>query len=100
MPEDALKDLDDNVYKQVAEVLARWNPLGTMANTVPDLNGYEIEAADIIGNLEIGIFGSKLDAIIRDTLNQAFGLSLSTKDCAGPAREIALILRKPRTHSR
>lgn len=100
MPDDAWKNLDERVYKEVAEVLARWNPLGTMADTVPDLAGYETEGADIIWSLRIGIFGSKLDVIIRDTLNQAFGLSLSAKDCAGPAREISLILGKARTDSR
>ena len=32
----------------VANILARWNPLGEGARDVTDLDGYRVEAADII----------------------------------------------------
>jgi hypothetical protein len=86
--------MDEKVFAEVAAVLRRWNPLGEMADTVPDLNGYEIEASDIVCTVECGFFGNRVEIIVRDVLNQAFGLSLTTKDCVGPAREITSILRK------
>ena len=75
-------------------MLKRWNPLGELANTVPDLNGYTIEASDIILTIKSGFFGNRVEIIVRDVLNQAFGLSLTTEDCVGPAREISSILQK------
>jgi len=32
----------------ISNVLTQWNPLGESANSVSDLNGYRVEAIDII----------------------------------------------------
>jgi hypothetical protein len=44
--------LEEVQISKVAAVLAEWNPLGSRADSVSDLNGYRIEAIDIIMALE------------------------------------------------
>jgi len=46
--------LDEVQISKVAAVLAEWNPLGSKADSVPDLDGYRIEAIDII--MALGVF--------------------------------------------
>jgi hypothetical protein len=71
----------------VAGVLQRWNPLGAGAARVPDLDGYETEAIDIIFNLSLG--RQTPESVVRTVLNQAFGLNLTPEECSAPATEIA-----------
>ena len=47
--------MDDVQISKVAAVLAEWNPLGSRADSVSDLDGYRIEAIDII--MALGVFG-------------------------------------------
>jgi hypothetical protein len=46
--------VDEVQISKVAAVLAEWNPLGSRADTVSDLDGYRIEAIDII--MALGVF--------------------------------------------
>lgn len=78
----------------VASVLAKWNPLGTAAREVPDLDGYMIEAGDIIFGLKIRGRSVKAEQFVADVLNQAFDLSLDPKSCVPYAKEIVAILQK------
>ena len=78
--------------ERVAQVLSEWNPLGSAASTIADLDGYKTEAIDIISALRV-TSGSRTDeAVVRDVLNQAFGLSLALSDCAAPAIRIWAVL--------
>jgi hypothetical protein len=80
----------DEKIEQVSRVLSEWNPLGDRANTIPDLEGYRIEAIDILFNLRL--FGSaNPSATVQDILNQAFDLSLPIDECHDAARKIASI---------
>lgn len=73
--------IDEEEISAVSLILSRWNPLGSRA-----LEGYRSEAIDIISI--IGLEGlTKADAMIREVLNQAFGLSLSRADCSEPAKQ-------------
>jgi hypothetical protein len=84
--------INEEEISAVSLILSRWNPLGSRAAEVHDLEGYRTEAIDIISI--IGLKGStKADAIIREVLNQAFDLSLSTADCSEPAKQIRSILK-------
>lgn len=77
----------------VAGILARWNPLGEGAKKVVDLDGYRIEAADII--FALGIRASvKPEIIVAEILNQAFDLDLAPNGCVAVAREIGTVLGK------
>lgn len=83
--------------KQIAEVLAEWNPLGEASAKVADLEGYRTEAEDIAFGLAItGPFQRepKTARLTREVLNQAFGLNLALADCLGPAARIQAILEK------
>jgi hypothetical protein len=84
--------VDEVQISKVAAVLAEWNPLGSRADTVSDLDGYRIEAIDII--MALGVFRS-FDApekTVCNILNQAFDLSLKPTDCVVHARKIQLVL--------
>ncbi len=84
--------MDELQISKVAAVLADWNPLGSRADTVSDLDGYRIEAIDII--MALGVFRKFVapEKTVSDILNQAFDLSLKPIDCVVPARKIQLIL--------
>lgn len=77
---------------KVAAVLAERNPLGSKADSISDLDGYRIEAIDII--MALGVFRRFVapEETVSDVLNQAFALSLKPSECVAPARKIQLIL--------
>ena len=76
----------------VANILARWNPLGEGARDVTDLDGYRVEAADIIVGLKIRGSSVKPERLVMEVLNQAFELNVPLQSCIGPAQEIVAIL--------
>ncbi|MBI2988260.1 MAG: hypothetical protein HYY45_15950 [Deltaproteobacteria bacterium] len=84
--------MDEAQISKVAAVLADWNPLGSRADSVSDLDGYRIEAIDIMMALRIWGRSVALENTVSDILNQAFDLSLKPSDCVAPARKIQLIL--------
>jgi hypothetical protein len=75
--------LDEVQISKVAAILAEWNPLGFRADSVSDLDGYRIEAIDIIMALGVWRFVAP-EKTVSDILNQAFGLSLKPLDCVVP----------------
>jgi hypothetical protein len=72
--------------------LSMKKPLGSRADSIPDLDGYRIEAIDII--MALGVFRRFVtpEETVSEILNQAFDLSLKPTDCMAPARMIQLIL--------
>ncbi|WP_295455690.1 hypothetical protein [uncultured Thiodictyon sp.] len=78
----------------VAQVLARWNPLGEAAKSIADLDGYRVEATDIIFGLKMRGNAAKPERFVMDVLNQAFDLNLTPQSCTAAAREIVAILRE------
>jgi hypothetical protein len=84
--------VDEVQISKVAAILAEWNPLGSKAESVSDLDGYRIEAIDII--MALGVFRRFVapEKTVSEILNQAFDLSLKPIDCVAPARKIQLIL--------
>jgi hypothetical protein len=86
--------MNEEQITAIANVLAKWNPIGTAAQEVPDLDGYRIEAGDIIFGFKIRGRSLKAEQFIADVLNQAFDLSLDAASCAPHAKEIVAILQK------
>ena len=86
--------MNEEQITAVAKVLAKWNPLGAAAQEVPDLDGYRIEAGDILFGLKIRGRSVKAEQFVADVLNQAFDLSLDPKSCVPYAKEIVAILQK------
>ena len=84
---------DDQQIKQIMEVLSAWNPLGSAANSIKDLDNYKTEASDIHFHASMAGPSTNVAGIVRDVLNEAFNLSLSTEDCSGSGKKIAQILK-------
>jgi hypothetical protein len=80
--------MNEDQVLAVADILARWNPLGEGAKRVADLAGYRVEAADIVFGLGIRYKHIKPEAFVAEVLNQAFDLDLTPQNCIAPAREI------------
>ena len=80
--------MDEVQISKVAAVLAEWTPLGSKADSISDLDGYRIEAIDII--MALGVFRRFVapEETVSDVLNQAFALSLKPSECVAPARKI------------
>jgi hypothetical protein len=86
--------MNEEKITAVASVLAQWNPLGEGARDVADLDGYRVEAADIIFGLKVRGNSVKPERLVMEVLNQAFDLSLTPQSCIVPAQEIAAVLGK------
>jgi ribosome maturation factor RimP len=78
--------------QKVMEILTKWNPLGSRANTVSDLDNYKTEAIDILFNLDLT--KNNPAAVVQQVINQAFDLSLSVADCASVGRKIQKLLKE------
>jgi len=77
---------------QVANILEEWNPLSEGANSIDDLDGYRIEAIDIISSTNI-IYGTKkVKMAIETVLTQAFGIELDQSKLTEAAIKIEAIL--------
>lgn len=84
--------MNEKHISAVSYVLSQWNPLAEKANSVSDLDGYRVEAIDIIFALELRGNSAKPESIVMEVLNQAFDLRLTMQNCIAPAQEIAAIL--------
>ena len=49
--------MEEEQISKLAAVLAEWNPLRSRADSVSDLDGYRIEAIDII--MALGVFSNR-----------------------------------------
>jgi hypothetical protein len=63
--------VDEAQISKVAAVLAEWNPLGSRAASISDLDGYRFEAIDIVMARRICGASVALDETVSDILNQA-----------------------------
>ena len=80
--------------RQIANILSQWNPLGEKAESIPDLDGYITEAIDIECGLHLDFGKTSVVRMVRDVLNGAFDLNLSTEDCRDAAKKIEAVLKK------
>ena len=79
---------EEHILK-VMQLLVTWNPLGSRANDIKDLNDYRTEAIDILFHLSLRGPNASSARIVRDVLNEAFDLTLSLEDCVAMGREIS-----------
>lgn len=98
---DSQEKLEDQRTEQIKTILAEWNPLGSRADQVKDLNNYETEANDIlfyidsdIGFARRGTPQTRIHKIVKEILNEAFSLWLTDEDCKEPAIKITNVLKK------
>ena len=84
--------IEDELIEKVMKILTDWNPLGSRASTITDLDNYRTEAIDILCHFDSNRTNTAI--IVREVINQAFDLSLSAQDCASVGREIQKLLKE------
>jgi len=77
------------------KILTDWNPLGSRASTISDLDNYRTEAIDILCHFDLNKANTEI--IVREVINQAFDLSLSARDCASVGRKIQELIKNQKT---
>ena len=80
--------MDERQIQAVAALLVAWNPLGSKAAQVPDLNGYRTEAIDIISSMSIFGKSKSPSNVVAEVLDQAFGLKLTSAQCEATAKQV------------
>lgn len=81
--------------RNVASVLEAWNPLGEAANTVEGLDGYRVEAIDVISTIGILSGPDKVEQSVAQVLTQAFDIVLNEEALADAAKDISRVLGVP-----
>ena len=84
--------IEDELIQKVMMILTDWNPLGSRASMISDLDNYRTEAIDILCHFDLS--KNNTAAIVREVINQAFDLSLSKADCASVGQEIQRLIKK------
>ncbi len=77
---------------KVANILEEWNPLGEKANSIEQLDGYRIEAIDIISTIRILNGPEKIGESIETVLTQAFKIKLNKIKLAEAAERVKNVL--------
>jgi len=83
--------IQEGLIQKVMKILTDWNPLGSRANTISDLDNYRTEAIDILCHFDLN--KTNTTTIVREVINQAFDLSLSVRDCADVGRRIQELIK-------
>jgi hypothetical protein len=87
--------IEDELVQKVMKILTDWNPLGSRASTISDLDNYRIEAIDILCHFDLNKINTAI--IVREVINQAFDLSLSAQDCASVGGKIHGLIKNQKT---
>ena len=83
--------MKDDTIEKVAKILEEWNPLGENANFVKDLDGYRVEAIDIISTLDM-FYGNNVEKAVSGILEEAFDIRLASDEVKIAAEKIRKIL--------
>ena len=84
--------MNKETISKVANVLNAWNPLGEKAKTITDLDGYRIEAIDILSTINIMKEQNKIEKTIKQVISQAFHIEVNDSEASKAAKEIKQIL--------
>jgi hypothetical protein len=84
--------IQNELIGKTMKILTEWNPLGSKAKTITDLDNYRTEAIDILFSVKLG--RDKPAVIIRRVLNQAFDLSLSLEECTAAGNQLQELINK------
>jgi hypothetical protein len=87
--------IEDELIQKVMKILTDWNPLGSRASTITDLDNYRTEAIDILCHFDLNKTNTAI--IVREVINQAFNLSLSARDCASVGPKIQELTKNRKT---
>lgn len=80
--------MNEELIKNVQEILTSWNPLEERAKNVPCLNDYEVEAIDILFHTNRHNSVDKVTILTKDVLNEAFKLQITREEAKPYAKQI------------
>ena len=83
--------MKDETIGKVAKILEEWNPLGEYAGFVKDLDGYRVEAIDIISTLDM-FQGNTVEKTVSGVLEEAFDISLESDEVKLASEKIRKLL--------
>ncbi len=83
--------MKDETIEGVAKILEAWNPLGEDANFIKNLDGYRVEAIDILSTLDM-YYGNNVEKAVSGILEEAFDISLASDEVKLAAKKIREIL--------
>jgi len=83
--------MNKDTIANVAKVLEEWNPLGERAKAIKDLDGYRVEAIDILSTLGLH-YRNNVEKAVSDILSQAFDINLDDDEVRLAAQKIKKIL--------
>ena len=86
--------MEDKITSKVAAVLGSWNPLCEKANTVDGLDGYRIEAIDILSTINMMSGRDKIARAISQVLSQAFHIDIEPEGLKKAEKKIADIIKE------
>lgn len=93
--------MNEQKTEQIKSILKSWNPLGTAAERITDLNDYDTEVGDILFHLAIDyefpekkVTQKQVVKIVKEVLNEAFNLYLTSSDCDAPCEEVLRVLNE------
>ena len=81
---------EDEKAQEICRILTEWNPLGTRAADVSDLNDYETEAYDILWAMDL--HSDSVKKVVATVLQQAFHIELDDSSLEHYRRKIASAL--------
>lgn len=80
--------MNEKHIRIIQKILTNWNPLGDRAENISDLNGYEIEATDILFHLKKPYSIDKIITLLINVLEEAFRLQISREEARPYAKHI------------
>ncbi len=83
--------MKDETIEKVAKILEEWNPLGENANSVKDLDGYRVEAIDILSTLDM-FYDNNVEKAVSGILEEAFDISLAIDEVKLASEKIREVL--------
>ncbi len=83
--------MKDETIEKVAKILEEWNPLGENANSVKDLDGYRVEAIDIISTLDM-FYDNNVEKAVSGILEEAFDIILAIDEVKLASERIREVL--------
>ena len=86
--------MDDEQIEKVKIVLTDWNPLGDQILKIEDLDNYQIEAEDILFQINKKSSTDRINKIMTDVISQAFGVYHNLDDTRKYAENIREILNE------
>ena len=86
--------MEDEQIEKVKIVLTNWNPLGDQILKIEDLDNYQIEAEDILFQIDKKSSTNRINKIMTDVISQAFGVYHNLDDSRKYAEKIREILNE------